>query len=279
MDAPCPGCGGGTASIAFEKLGLTYRSCGDCGSLFLSPRPAAEALATHARTSPAATFWRNRIPGEIQTARFEKLIRPRAQWVAEALAEHNPGASTGLDLSTQGPAFLAELTAAYPALHRVSPVEATRAAWPEMTGADFVTAFDVLDRAADVGELVAAVWSVLHPGGLFLVTAPCISGFDLQVLWERSTAILPPDKLNLLSIAGFTRLFGPPRWEVIELSTPGMFDVENVRQAMLLAPDAEWPRGIRDLVQQPDADARLEFQEYLQRRRLSSFARLVVRRR
>ena len=89
----------------------------------------------------------------------------------------------------------------------------------------------------------------------------------------------PPDKLNLLSIEGFSRLFRAPDWSLIELSTPGMFDVENVRQAMLAAPEADWPRGVREIVLQRDEAARLEFQEYLQRHRLASFARLVVRRR
>ena len=58
-----------------------------------------------------------------------------------------------------------------------------------------------------------------------------MSGFDLQVLWERSTAILPPDKLNLLSAEGWVSRFAAPTWDMLEFSTPGMFDVENVRRA------------------------------------------------
>ncbi len=279
VEVACPGCGGPASSAVFDKFGLTYRQCEACASLFVSPRPGAEALAEYARSSPAATFWRDRILGETRETRLDKLIRPRAEWVLESLAEHRPGASSGLDLSPQAQALIKELRAQSPGLRDLAAADAYLLPLPSAAAVDFVTAFDVLDRAPDARALVASVHATLAPGGLFFVTAPSVSGFDLQVLWERSPTMMPPDKLNLLSIEGFSRLFGAPGWDVIELSTPGMFDVENVRQAMLADPGGDWPRGVREIVQQRDENARLEFQEYLQRHRLASFARLVVRRR
>ncbi len=278
LDVPCPACGGRGSSPAFSKLGLAYRLCGTCGSLFVSPRPAAAALAEYAQSSPAAIFWRERILDETRAARLDKLIRPRAEWVIDALAEHRPAARAGLDVSGQGLAFLTELGAQSPALGSLTSADPHETPWA-IEGLDFVTAFDALDRAPDVPALVAAVRATLKPGGLFFVTAPSISGFDLQVLWDRSPTITPPDKLNVLSMDGLSRLFRAPDWKLIELSTPGMFDVENVRQAMLATPGADWPRGVREIVLQRDEAARLEFQEYLQRHRLASFARLVAERR
>lgn len=271
----CPGCGAHEAPAAFTTFGLTYRECATCGSLYVSPRPGAAALAAYAETSPAARFWRERILGETLETRREKLVRPRAEWVVDALAEHRPKATHGADAQSANGPFAEEVAAAAPALSPLQRFDPAHA-W---TGAplDFVTAFDVLDRAADVRGLVARAQAALAPGGLLFVTAPCISGFDLQVLWDRSTTLLPPDKLNVLSLEGFRRLFAAPAWDVIELSTPGMFDVENVRHAIQANPDANWPRGVRDLVMQ-DESGRRELQEYLQRHRLASFARLVVRR-
>lgn len=295
-EAACQACGERSAERAFEKLGLVYRCCRQCGSLYVSPRPTATALATYARSSDAARFWRERVVRETRAMRIEKLVRPRAEWVLDALAEHLPGAATGLDVSPQGTLLLTELalqspgqlqlTAAHVAAdldgETTAPVVTVRPVAVPSLGApasvDFVTAFDALDRAADVPALASAVHQVLRPGGLCFVTAPSISGFDLQVLWDRSPTIMPPDKLNLLSIEGFSRLFAPPAWEVLELSTPGMFDVENARQAVADSLRAGWPRVVVELVMQRDDHARLELQEYLQRHRLASFARLVVRR-
>jgi hypothetical protein len=278
QDMPCQACGRDESVPAFEKFGLRYRVCSACASVFASPRPSAAALAEYAAASPAATFWRDRILTETRTARAEKLTRPRAEWVADAVAEYCPDARVGMDLSPSGMPLQADLRVLAPDLSTFRNVHASDRGWTRQGPVDVVTAFDTLDRAADVRALVADVASVLRPGGLFFVTAPCISGFDLQVLWDRSSAILPPEKLNLLSIEGFAHLFEGGSWQIRELSTPGVFDVDNVRQAILSEPDIACPRVVRGLVLQPSPEARLELQEYLQRHRLASFARLVVRR-
>ena len=248
----CPGCGGAAARPAFERFGLAYQECEACGSVYLSPRPDARTLAEHARSSPAAKFWRERILPETEAARREKILAPRSDWVRDAIAEYAPDAETVLDLSPY------ELPDA-----GIEPVHA-------------MTAFEVLDRAADVPGLVAAARAILRPGGLLFVTAPTISGFELQALWERARTIAPPEKINLLSIRGFMALFRDG-WEIVELSTPGMFDVETVRRAIEAEPAAPWPRIVRALVADSDEQRRMELQEYLQRARLASFARLIVR--
>jgi len=272
----CQACGSDASRDVFVKLGLTYRECGRCASVFVSPRPAAAALIEYYRTSPAATFWRDRVLQATRDVRREKLAEPRAEWVADGLAEHRPEAADGVDVSPRGGMLVDALTPLLPGV-RLSSMPAVEGQTSAPASVDFATAFDVLDRVADVRAWVDGLRAALRPGGIFFLTAPAISGFDLQVLWDRSPAVLPPDKLNLLSIAGFSRLFAADAWRIIELSTPGMFDVENVRHAVEQDPDGPWPRAIRRLVE-GDERARLELQEYLQRHRLASFARLVVKR-
>jgi hypothetical protein len=157
-------------------------------------------------------------------------------------------------------------------------VQPTRVAdLPSHGPTDVIVAIDALDRAADLGALIRAFEQSLAPGGVVFATAPVASGFEIQALWERSPSVLPPDKLNLPSVAGLQLLFSAPTWELLELSTPGMFDVEMVRRAILAAPDAPWPRVVRALVERTDAAGRTALVELLQSRRLASFARLVAR--
>jgi len=294
--AACPACAGDRSDVAFEKIGLSYRLCRTCGSLFLSPRPTEPVLMHYYRTSAAARFWREEIRRETSVMRLEKLIRPRAEWIADALAEHAPHATTALDASPGGSGLLTELQVRWPALTRATAVHPTADLDLDGDGdgievlpvglagletgqkTDVVVAFDTIDRAADVGQLVAQAARVLRPGGLFFVGASCASGFDVQVLWDRSPTIMPPDKLNVLSVDGFRQLFSNGGWEILEFSTPGMFDVENVRRAIGADPSGPWPRAIRQLTSESAETARVELQEYLQRHRLASFARLVVRR-
>ena len=67
-------------------------------------------------------------------------------------------------------------------------------------------------------------------------------------------------------------------FDALEFSTPGTFDVEIVQRAIHADPENDWPRFIRYLIENRDEDALNALQEYLQAYRLSSFARLVLRR-
>jgi SAM-dependent methyltransferase len=271
----CPACDATEGPVAFEKLGLTYRACPACGSLYVSPRPSRDALVAHHRGSVAARFWQGEILPATADVRAEKLVAPRAEWVLDGLAEHAPGARTGVDVSSSGGPLVDALVRIRGEL-RFTPVDA-RALAGAGRAFDIALAFDALDRAPDVPGFEAALADALRPGGLLFLAAPAC-GFELQVLWERSRAIFPVDKINVLTVRGLLRRFGPPRWDVLELSTPGMFDVEAVRRAVESDPSHPWPRFVRSLVDSGEA-ALTDLQEYLQRHRLASFARLLVRRR
>lgn len=273
----CPACGQASATPAFTKWGAAYVRCGACASVYVSPRPDDSALSAYDQDAPAARFWRDQVLPATSEVRRRKLTRPRADWVADSVSEHARGVATVLDLSPGDHTFHDDLRATLPSGITVVGGDPRSRSWMSRGPVDVVTAFDTLDRISDVRALVTDVADVLRPGGLLFVTAPTISGFDLQILEGDAGAVLPPAKLNLLSISGFGWLFSAASWRVIELSTPGLFDVENVRQAVLASPDAAWPPVVRSLVLQPE-EARRELQEYLQRRRLASFARLVVQR-
>jgi hypothetical protein len=260
---PCPACGSEDDAPAFEKLGLLYRECRSCGSLFVSPRPAQDALDRYYERSPAASFWRERLLGATAEVRLEKLVAPRADWVIDGIAEHLPGARRVDDRSTGGD-LLADLLAAQGVQLGSGPP------------ADVITAFDRFDRVADLRALVADIARDLRAGGLLFATAPCASGFEVQTLWERNETLLPPDKLNVPSVEGLRRLLAPPRWEILELSTPGMFDAENVRRAVAQDPPS-WPRAVRALIAAAEDDGSA-LQELLQRTRRASFARVIARR-
>ena len=291
----CPGCGSTQSQAAFEKLGLTYRQCAICATLYVSPRPAESALIDYYRHSRAAQFWRERVLPVTDVARTEKIIVPRAEWVLEGLAEYASRATVGLDMSSHGYAFaqtlieigthITRLIAANPLADvdfaaSINKVEVLPRSFSESIApqtVDFMTAFDVVDRCPDLPLFVRAASESLKVGGVLFLTAPSISGFDLQVLWERSATITPPDKLNLLSVEGFRRLFPEAQWEICEFSAPGMFDAETVRRAIAKQPEGDWHRFIKYLLLARGEDALIAFQEFLQAYHLSSFVRLLVR--
>ncbi|MDQ3516651.1 MAG: hypothetical protein M3403_07780, partial [Gemmatimonadota bacterium] len=66
-------------------------------------------------------------------------------------------------------------------------------------------------------------------------------------------------------------------WEIIELSTPGMFDAEIVRREYEGRSGEAWPRVVRHLIGNLASTDHGALQEYLQKNRLASFARLTAR--
>lgn len=293
----CPGCRSGLGAEAFAKTGLTYLRCDQCTTVYVSPRPTDAALAEFYRESEASRFWRDRILRETREARREKVFRPRVEWLLSVVDEYRPDVRRAIAVGYHNDLLVEELVRQesegfqvvvtnplgdvefagirHPrVMVRASPV----AAFASFGPADLVLLFDIVDRSADVEALFAAARDALAPGGLLLVSAMLISGFDLQVLWNRSESIYPPERLNLFSVEGLTTLFERYGFEALEFSTPGTFDVEVVQRAIQADPAWEWPRFIRYLIEHRDEAARNAFQHYLQEFRLSSFARLALRR-
>jgi hypothetical protein len=292
----CPGCLSHDGRAAFEKLGMQYLQCENCRSLYVSPRPTEEILADFYRNAESSLFWRERVLPETRETRREKLFTPRAQWLLDVVDEYLPNAQSALVVGYHNDLMIEELLAMEEKLFKVlvtnpladvefSHLKGPRVEvrpMPESTlggvgPSDIFLAFDILDRCVDTDALFSAAKKILGPEGLFVGSTTLISGFDLQVLWDRSESIYPPDRMNLLSIEGLKALYERHGFEALEFSTPGMFDVEIVRRAVQDAPQEEWPRFIQYLVENRDEEALHSLQEYLQRYRLSSFGRIVLR--
>jgi hypothetical protein len=279
---------------AFECNGFSYVESAVCGSLFAAIRPSEEELWSWYRNSPPARYWREQLLAVSESARRDKITRPRADWVLDGIAEYVPSAQSLLDVSSHGRGLVDLVAEAAGGLLKIVAagmtadlegvstnrvfVQPTLVANLSGHGpVDVIVAVDALDRAADLGAMIEAFEHSLAPGGVVFATVPVSSGFEMQALWERSMTVLPPDKLNFPSIMGLQMLFSSPKWELLELSTPGMFDVEMVYQAISSEPNAPWPRALRALVERTDQIGRMALVELLQSRRLASFARLVAR--
>ena len=44
---PCPACGQDRAAPAFEKFTFAYVRCGECGTIYMSPRPSPAVMASY----------------------------------------------------------------------------------------------------------------------------------------------------------------------------------------------------------------------------------------
>jgi hypothetical protein len=275
---------------------MAYVSCEKCKTLFVSPRPAEEYVTAFYRDSDSAIFWRQKILKSTRDVRKNKLFRPRVQWLLDVMDEHLSEAKRALVVGYHNDLLVEELIAQRSGLSSIvvtNPIADIEFAEVDLQGieilptplselaevgqADLFLAFDILDRCSQVDLLFSSAYKALGEGGLLLATTTLGSGFDIQVLWDRAPSIYPPDRMNLFSAEGIATLADRHGFEILEFSTPGVFDVEEVQHAIQDDPGGDWPRFVRYLIEQRDDDARNAFQEFLQRFRLSSFARIVMK--
>lgn len=295
----CPVCNESNQLSAFTKMGFEYVECAGCKTLYAQTRPSASALTRWYTQSESVRFWKDTLLRETESSRLEKIIEPRAYWILDGISEYMPQRPGNdfqyTDVSFFGRALVNKIAAEAPGLKITSsgitdaeePYAAPNAgikklsslnAFAELPATDILVAVDLLERIPDIREFFKAIENTVNDGGLVFATCPVSSGFEIQSLWENSPSIIPPDKLNLPSVQGLLDLFSASgTWKALELSTPGMFDVGVVKQVMSALPDANWPRVLHALMDTITDQGIEQFTEYLQSQRLSSFARIVLR--
>lgn len=289
--AKCPGCGSSQSRPAFSRFGCDYVECTSCATLWVRKRPSASVVREFYKNSEAERFWQERLAPATVSARASRIVAPRIDWMTDSIQEYHPRARVIADVSTQL-AIFADRFAGMKGFDRrivieplasisVPGLEVVDRPIEELDHAntlDIVSLFDVADRSSDVEAVIGAVHRALGSGGLVFLTGILSTGFDIQTLWDRAATIFPPDRLNVFSVAGLTQLLERRGFEILEFSTPGAFDVKSVERACKNDPDIVLPRFVETLLRRGEDD-HLRFQNFLQAALLSSFGRVVARKR
>ncbi len=297
-EIPCPSCGNEKQMPGLEKFGFTYVLCSDCASLYLSPRPPAEMYDLYYRDAESVKFWSTHFYKGTAEARREKIYRPRAEIVAKLINQHGFDSidnSIFADIGAGYGLFLEEIEK-LKLFDRIIGIEPS----PEMAqvcrergfdvvqkyvggtedinvDASFATAFEVLEHVIDPLAFLSSAKQMLRRGGLLMFTTLTVSGFDIQVLWEKSKSVYPPHHINLLSIEGLRRLIERSGLEIIEFSTPGKLDVDIVRNICFENPDIDIPRFAASIINASEK-VRTSFQSFLKNNNFSSHVRIIAKR-
>jgi hypothetical protein len=80
IEINCPACGNLGNDWA-SKNGFNYKFCPECLSIFVSPRPKLEAFISYYTDSPSTRYWATTFYKLTESARREKLWKPKAQMI------------------------------------------------------------------------------------------------------------------------------------------------------------------------------------------------------
>lgn len=265
---------------AGEVEGLPYSLCQETGSLFLaqvSDPEEWEALLAEARRYRHEN---EQLNGDLSHLRTDNVYVPKVDWIRETLALQGIQRPRILEAvippSELGP--LLRGCHSFAEVDTVSEMELAHAVVSgiQATSEEAIVMLQSLDRVDDPRGLLRGAFARMREGGLLFVTALVASGFDLVVLGLRNLYLFPPDRTNCFSLGGLERLLGEVGFKLLEVSTPGVLDVEIVQAHLQVDPSLALSSFERKIVE-AEAETRSDFQNFLQGRHLSSFARVVAR--
>jgi hypothetical protein len=263
---------------AGEVEGLEYVRCPETDSLFLAARAPAAACASllaevaRYRRSPEAFHH------GIARSRSDSVYLPKLEWIESTLRVEGVGRPRVMEVATQPSDFtpLLKTSRSIAAAVTVDEMALAGAASPAGGEVDAAVLLESLDRVDDPKALLAAVRRRVVPGGLIFVTALVSSGFDMTVLGFQNRYLYPPDRTNCFSLRGMVRLLEAAGFGLVEVSTPGVLDVEIVAAHAQYDPSLPLSAFERQLLA-ADRPTWSAFQAFLQEGGLSSFARFVGR--
>lgn len=246
----CPACGSANAKPAFSKHDFAYENCTHCNTLFVNPRPDVEAFSKLYRDSASSHYWANTFFPSVIEARRDKIFKKRVEVIAKKLADTGITPKAVAEIGAGHGIFLEEWQKRNPDLRLVAVEPSTVMAEicrekglqvlekfaedvsADEVGADLVVCFEVLEHVHDPLQFLQGVVGMMKPGSLLLMTTLCYDGFDINMLQEKSKSISPPHHINFMSKQGFAELFQRAGLTDIEITTPGLLDVDIVNGAI-----------------------------------------------
>lgn len=274
---------------AFVRDGLSFQHCRTYGTIFASPVPTQETLNALARDGASAELRRRHFGQRFSESQRASTHAPVLRWANEIIDEYNlkapeiglvgndeTGLAGGLAEKIQPSRFiLSERISAQAAPAKAETIEAGK------------MPVDAVDLAFDIGSLERvsnplariALWShMVKPGGFIAFTTSTASGLEYRLLGPDAPSFIALDRLTIYSVPALNAALKANGFEVVELSTPGRVDVEALASVFETHETPDDPLNFwRYLFNHGSDQMRADLQNFLQRHRLSSYARVLAR--
>ena len=296
---PCPACKSQNSEFRFRKMGFDYEICLNCITLFVNPRPEAQAFSEYYTDSPSVRFWATNFYRETESKRRKHLIKPKAAMVKSIISKYiteSKNQSYILDIGAGYGIFCEELQKLLPKSVQVIAVEPATALQEvcrergipvipkfleNIKDIDLpfgrinviaAVSFELLEHLHDPDLFIENCRGVLGEGGILILTTLNWDGFDLQVLQEKSNSIYPPHHINFFTTESIQILLNRHGFEVLEVTTPGKLDVDIASKQISDITDP----FIRDILNGNDI-VKSKFQTFLQESKLSSHMMVIAK--
>lgn len=265
----CPGCASKNLSVFFAKWGVDYLRCADCGTIFCEvDDETLEAYHSDANLNDFRS--RDAYQQEASEKRrfsWQEII----DWI-QFRAYRYLKKNKGLSMVSGGDRYTG-----FAEMMKESDICGSYSVLGESDSrAEVALSFNLIQQSNSPEEHLTALNRQLQDGGLLFLSARIGSGFDILVLREHAQ-VYPYEYVTLLSRDGLANLLEKAGFELLDYSTPGAMDVGYVQSKRAAIPQDDL--FIRNLIFDSDSTTLREFQRFLQKSGMSSYAQIVARKR
>jgi SAM-dependent methyltransferase len=254
----CPACSS-KGIHSFIKQGFSYQECPDCLTLFVSPRPSADAISLYYQESESAKYWASTFYKETAEARREKLWRPKALAIDAIVKKFGSEAHNLIDIGGGYGIFTEEykkisgksvvVIEPGPDLAQVcrdKGLEVVQGFLEEIkleqldVGPKTFVSFELFEHLHDPEKFLRHLFDLMCVGDLFIFTTLSGAGVDIQALWEDSKSVSPPHHMNFLNPGSARVLLDRVGFDVLQITTPGKLDIDILCNNQKLIKDRFW---------------------------------------
>lgn len=273
----CPICGNERNEVLFEKWGQKYAICTNTWSLCLASMPKEEVLKEYFHTSELARFRASEFYQDKVASNRSEFWKSQVEWIDGRIKRYLGSSMYDIiDWGTKSISWYETLKSAafikniyikdpLPPVVEVDTQEKV----------DAVCLMDVIQRQSNPKNIFKQANGILKVDGLIIATCRAGSGFDILSLKGHSDSVFPFEHICLPSPQGMKLLLEQAGFEVLEITTPGLLDVDFVRKNAAGVPKDQYFQ--RYILSQSNELVFERLQTFLQRNNLSSHLRVVAR--
>ncbi len=271
----CPVCGGKHTNYFFSRWDIEYLFCKDCGSIFVPVK--RELIQKYLQLEKMKVL---RISKDYQ-AQAER--RRASIWDGQVLwAEYRIyrylGHNTNLDMIDWGNRYIGSakrfqnsgMCANYELRDSPLPLKTDK-----LDQADVVLYMNQLQHEINPVETLKHLKKSLKPDGILILNTRLGSGFDILTLKGDMDMLFPYEHVLLPSRKGLELILQQAGYQLLEITTPGTRDIETVLKNKEKIEDSNF--FVKYLLETSDDATLAEFQRFLQKSGLSSFAQVIAK--
>ncbi len=289
VDTGCPACHSLNVKSAFNYQGMDYRRCCECELLYVSPAPTEALHLEYVLNSTAMKFWREIAnPGMRESRR--PMYQERVEYAKKIIQRFKPNSKNCLEVGAGNGEFAQELTneQIFNEIVVLEPQELTlnMDSIEVITGGfeeleshertfDVVFAWELIEHILEPDQFLRLVRKVMNSDGIFILSTPNENSVETRTLGTDSSNIIF-DHVRLYNPVAITELLSRNGFRVLDISTPGLLDVERLKQHLDKKTDLFSDNPALHFLLMQDDKITAAFQNYLKENLHSSHMRVVA---